>query len=211
MLGHDHLWKLLGQRLVVFPVDGAAVAIEQTGLRHQVGAGVNAAQRQPKGGHFFQPQRERPQAAAGNGVGANHKHHVQGRRVSQAVLRHDLDAVARRHQAAIDRQQHRPVGGAPQHAVGNAQRIYTGAERNERKVRHHHKAEHQRLLGQGHGVRRLRRQAAPPGCRGGRSGGGASWARWAARLNRAGCRCARSQAGGSPRHHARGSCARASA
>ena len=76
MLGHDNFGELFGQRLVVFPVDGAAVAVQQAGLRHQVRAGVDAAQRNAAGRHFFQPQRERAQAPFGDGVGSDHKDHV---------------------------------------------------------------------------------------------------------------------------------------
>ena len=73
----------------------------------------------------------------------------------QAVLRHHLDAIAGRHQAPVHRQEHRAVNGFAQHTVGDAQGVCAGAQRNQGKIRHYHKAKHQRLLGWLHGARGL--------------------------------------------------------
>ena len=162
-LRHLQGGEMLEQALAILPVDGAAVVVQQPGLRQIVGAGVHAADGGASRRLPAQPGDDLGEAASRDGVGADDEGRVEAQAIRQTGVGHDADAVARHH--GLTRQPDRDplVGLALEDRVGQSQRVHHRGERDQRELRHEQQAValgrwhvHRREDSACHGVRKGR-------------------------------------------------------
>ncbi|MNF75809.1 hypothetical protein D3C84_578920 [compost metagenome] len=134
LIGDDDAGEPVLELLDVFPVDGAAVALEQVRAGQQVAAGTDAAQRHMVLGQLAQPVEQVAVVLRRDRVGTDHEQRVQLGGVVDRVIRHHAHAVAGAHRLVVGGDQQGAVEGAFGGQVGHAQGLDRAGEADRGEV-----------------------------------------------------------------------------
>ncbi|MNR09577.1 hypothetical protein D3C85_1257840 [compost metagenome] len=136
LVGNNDAREALLQRFDVFPVNGAAVALEQVGAGQQVAAGADATQGNVLVGQLAQPVQQDPTAVVGDdGVGADDEEDVQRRGVFDRVIGQYAHAIAGSHRVVIGGNDDGSVEGPVRGHVGHAQGFHCRRKADSGEVR----------------------------------------------------------------------------
>ena len=126
--------KLLDERVLVFPVDRASIAVQEPRAREKVAARVEAAERHAVTRLQAQPVEHRADALARNRIRTDDEDRIECAAVGHRGIGDDADAVARTRDFVVDADQLVLVDLASDDHVRDAQRIDGRGERDQREV-----------------------------------------------------------------------------
>jgi hypothetical protein len=133
--------ELLGERVLVLPVDGRAAPVEEARAGERVGGGAEPAHRHAASRLAPEPAQERARGRRRDVEPAADHDHVLARELAQAHGHAELGAVRAAHADPAFAGHDPLVERPPRHTVGDAQGLHRAGEAEHREVGEEHEDE----------------------------------------------------------------------